>query len=413
MLFKLAWRNIGRGWRRSALVLSAIAVGLAACLLIVAWSKGMTFQMADNAVRTLLAHVAVQARGYQENPDIRRNLGPAGAGILALIGQREGVHASPRVRGDGLVQTARRSLRVVVVGVNPAAEARVSVVPDAIVEGAFLAGSTGPRRPSQLPPLVIGRAMADRLRARLGDKLVVHVPGEVGAGAFRVRGIYRTNSTEFDRSVAYMPLPEALQLLDASGPTEIAIALDRPREAGELQAWLRARLDATLGEGRVEVLRWQEREPRLASLLELAANISWIFYGVIFVAMAFGIANALLMAVYERTREFGVLRSLGLGARRLVALVLLESFVLTLLGTAIGLAVGLPLVAWLGVVGIDMTMFSTALESYGIGSTIYLRVDAGDLIWPIGLAAVTAFLAALWPALKAARLHPAQALRGL
>ena len=231
-------------------------------------------------------------------------------------------------------------------------------------------------------------------------------------GAFRVRGVYRTNSTEFDKSVAYAPLGEALRLFGVEGPTEVALALDRPRAAPELQAWLRGELERDLGPGQVEVLRWQERAPRLASLLEIAGSTGWIFYGVVFVAMAFGIANALLMAVYERMREFGVMRSLGLDSRRLVLLVLVESLLLTLLGTALGLAVGLPLVTWLGAVGIDMTQFSSALEGYGIGTTIYLRTDMMDLVAPIGLAVVTALLAALWPALKAARLRPAQALRG-
>lgn len=411
MLLKLAWRNIGRGWRRSAVVLSAIAVGLAACLVLIAWMKGLMFQMADNAIRTQLAHVAIQAAGYQQSPDLGLNLGDQAHAIQAAVARHEGVHASPRVRGEGLVQNARHSLRVMLVGVNPAAEARVSVVPGSVVEGAFLARMTGPRRLRQLPPLVIGRAMAERLRAGLGDKLVLHVPGEGGVGAFRVRGIYRTSSSEFDRSVAYAALPDALELFGTRGPTEVALALERPRAALELQAALRAELER-LAPGRFEVLRWQERAPRLASMLNLASSTSWIFYGVIFVAMAFGIANALLMSIYERMREFGVLRSLGLGARRLVALVLMESLLLTFLGTALGFLVGWPLITWLGRVGIDMTRFSSALESYGIGTTIYLRVDATDLIWPIGLAGATALLAALWPALKAARLRPAEALRG-
>ena len=412
MLFKLAWRNIGRGWRRSAVVLSAIAVGLASCLVLIAWMKGLMFQMADNAIRTQLAHVAIQASGYQQSPDVARNLGDEANEILAAVARHPGVYASARVRGEGLVQSARHSLRVMLVGVDPAAEARVSVVPGAVVEGAFLTGMVGPRRPRQLPPLVIGRAMAERLRVGPGDKVVLHVPGEGGVGAFRVRGIYRTSSTEFDRSVAYAALPEALELFAASGPTEVALTLERPAAALELQAALQVELER-LAPGRFEVLRWQERAPRLAAMLELASSTSWIFYGVIFVAMAFGIANALLMSIYERMREFGVLRALGLGARRLVALVLVESLLLTFLGTALGFLVGWPLIAWLGRVGIDMTRFSSALESYGIGTTIYLRVDGTDLIWPVGLAAATALVAAVWPALKAARLRPAEALRGI
>ena len=406
LLLRLAWRNLWRGWRRSVVVMSAIAVGLCATLVLVGWSKGTMYQMRDNAIRSVLAHLAVQAAGYQADPDVRRNLGAGADRVIALLHTREGAYASARLRGEGLVQSARRSLRVSVIGVDPAAERGVSVVPDSLVDGEFLPVPRG-RSSRQLPAIVIGQAMAERLRVDLGDKLVLHVPGEAGLGAFRVRGIYRTNSTDFDRSVAYMRLAVAQNLFAVEGPTEVAVALDRPDEARDLQAWLRERTDAA----RIEVLRWQERQPVLASLIDYAGSIYWIFYVVVFVAMAFGIANALLMSVYERIREFGVLRSLGLKSTRLVVLVLLESVLLTLAGTGLGLGIGLPLIGWLGHVGIDLSRFASALEGYGIGTTIYPAVELGDTFWPVGLALVTALIAAFWPALKAARLRPAEALR--
>jgi ABC-type lipoprotein release transport system permease subunit len=141
------------------------------------------------------------------------------------------------------------------------------------------------------------------------------------------------------------------------------------------------------------------------------ASMSWVIYGMVFVGMAFGIANALLMAVYERIREFGVLRSLGLPASRLLALVLLESILLTLSGVALGLAFGVTLVLWLGHVGIDLSSLADGLEAYGIGTTVHLELRWGDLGSPIGIALVTALVAALWPAWKAVRLRPAEALR--
>ena len=410
LLAKLAWRNIGRGWRRSLIVFTAVVVGLTACLLMVGWSKGMVFQMRDNAIRALLAHIAIQAQGYHQDPDVRRNLGPDGDRLFALAGMQPGVHVSARVRGEGLIQSARRNLRVSVVGVDPVAEAGVSSVPGSLVEGAFLSGSEGRRG---LPPVVIGRAMAQRLRVDVGNKVVLHVPGEAGLGAFRVRGVYKSASSEFDRSVAYLRFGDARRLFAIAGATEIAISLDRPSEAPAVQAALRAATEDALGAGVIDVLRWEERAPRLASLIEWASAIYWIFYAVIFVAMAFGIANALLMSVYERIREFGVLRSLGLNSRRLVALVLLESTLLTLAGTLAGLAAGAALVGWMGRSGVDLSRFSAALEGYGIGAIIYPQIETGDLLWPVGLAIATALLAATWPAIKAARLRPAEALRAV
>lgn len=412
VLLKLAWRNLGRGWRRSAVVLSAISIGLSACVLLLAWSNGLMRQMAENAIQTELAHVAVHARGYHANPDIQNTLPQSGRPVVALVREHAGAHASPRLRGDGLVRSSRQNVRARIVGVEPRAEARVSVVADALVAGVFFDREQGGVRPSRLAPVVIGQRMADRLKVGLGKKVVLHVPGESGLGAFRVRGIFRTGLAEFDRSVAYLRLADAQRLMEVGDRvTEVAISLDRPEGAPALQAWLRQHLATAEEPEPVEVLLWQEREPRLAAMLDVTRDIAWIFYGAIFVAMAFGIANALLMAVYERIREFGVLRSLGLRPNRLVILVALESLILTLAGTALGLIVALPVVAWLSRTGVDMSAFSSALQEYGIGTTVYFHVEARDIVAPVLLSLVTAVLAALWPAFKAVRVRPAEAMR--
>jgi ABC-type lipoprotein release transport system permease subunit len=411
MLLKLAFRNLGRGWRRSAITMAAVALGLTLAILMIGWTRGMMFQLSDNAIHIQLAHLALQRPGYQQNPDVQRNLGQDGGLLLDQV-RGPGRNASARLRGEGVIQSARRGLRVAVIGVDPADEATVSVVPGAVVEGSFLAGSPDPR-PRALPPVVIGRGLAERLRVGLGDKVVIQVPGEGGLGAFRVRGVYRTNSSEFDRSAAYLRFEAARRLFAVEGPTEIAVTLDRPAGIREVHAELVSQLEALPGVAEVAVLRWDEREPRIAAMLDLAGSIYWMLYSILFVAMAFGIANSMLMAVYERIREFGVLRSLGLSAKRLVALVVVESVVLTLAGTALGLLIGLPIVWWLGRVGIDLSVYSSALEGYGIGSTIYLKAGIEDVVIPVGVALITAVVAAIWPALKAARLRPAEALRAV
>jgi ABC-type lipoprotein release transport system permease subunit len=409
---RLAWRNLWRNWRRSAVVLTAIGVGLAASLALVAWTRGMMVQMADNQIESHLGHIAVHALGYHADPDVAKGLPDGGAGVLAALDGQADVHAAPRVVGDGLVQSARSSIRAAIVGVDPAREPDVTIVAESILEGEYLSTRIRPKYARGLPPIVIGRAMAERLRLGLLDKLVLHVPGETGLGAFRVRGLFTTRSAEFDKSFAFIQLSDAQRLFDVgSSVTEVAIALDRPSRANTLQRELRRDLGEVYAAAPVEVLRWQEREPQLAALVELMGETAWILYGAVFVAMIFGIANAVLMSVFERTREFGVLRSLGLGSRRLVALILVESLLLTVLGVGIGVAVGIPLVLWLGWVGIDLSVFAEALRAYGVGAVMYPRLAFEDVVSPVVLAAVTALLAGLWPAVKVARLRPAEALR--
>lgn len=403
MLLRMALRNVARGWRRSLIVLASISIGLVGCVIVVAWTRGLAYQMADNAVRTQLAYLAIQDQGYFDDPDIGRNFGGYDA-IAARAGAIEGVSASPRLRGEGLVQTARKSVLAMMIGVRPGAEASVSIVPDALVEGSFL--GVGPRS-HRLPPVVIGARMAEDLQIGIGQKVVLQVPGEAGLGAYRVSGLYRTASSDFDKLAVFLRLADAQQLFGVGNRvTEVAIGLDDERRLPEVQAALRG----WVPEG-IDVLSWQEREPRLANMIGTMAQLSWIFYLTVFVAMAFGIANTMLMAVYERMREFGVMRSLGLSRARLLALVLSESAALTLLGAGVGLGVAFALLARLGETGLDLSAFSDALEGYGIGSVVYPRAGTEDVATPLVLAIATGVIAALWPGLRAIRLRPAEALR--
>ena len=405
---RIAWRNLWRGWRRSAVVVAAITIGLWGMLVLVAWTVGLTNQMTDTAVRTQLGHLAVHAEGYHASPDPERSLPDSGRRIVEELSTRSGVHAAPRLQGSGLIQSARRSSRAALVGVVPALERDVSSVAESLVAGSYLESPAGRRN----RPILIGAELADRLRVGLGDKVVMRVPGDYGLAAFRVGGVYRTVSTAFDEVFVFVQLEDAQRLLDVGERvTAVVAALDDDDAGPALKFWAQTRLGEVLPEQRLEVLTWQEREPRLATMLELMGTFRWVFYAVVFVAMAFGIANVLLTAVYERIREFGVMRSLGLQARRLIALVLLESMLLTVAGTLVGLGTGIPVVLWLGEVGIELAAFSDALRDYGIGVRMYPAVELADVVVPVTLAVVTAAVSALWPALKAARLRPAEALR--
>jgi ABC-type lipoprotein release transport system permease subunit len=409
LLFRIAWRNLSRAWWRTTVAVAAIGFGLGAAVFLVGFYRGMIVQMIDTAVLTRLGHVAVHAEGYHGDPDVLRNLPDGGRAALATASGWAGVAGAPRLQGDGLIQSARRSVRGVVLGVDPDLEGSVSSVPASVVEGTFFDEEPAARaRRSRLAPIVIGARMAERLRVSLGDKVVVHAPGETGLAAFRVRGIYRTASSEFDGAVAFLRLPDAQRLFGVGDRvTEVAFLLERPEEAAAVQAHLRAGLE---GSGS-EVLLWEEREPLLAAMVEGMGQIYWILYAAVFVAMAFGIANVQLMGVFERIREFGVVRSIGLRARGLVTMVLLESLLLTLAGTAAGLGLGLGTIALLWERGLDLAWFSEGLRAYGIGTVVRPSVSAQDVVQPLVIATITALVSGLAPALRAARLVPADALR--
>jgi ABC-type antimicrobial peptide transport system permease subunit len=189
-----------------------------------------------------------------------------------------------------------------------------------------------------------------------------------------------------------------------SGVTELVVVARSRDDAPGLQA----RLEAALP-GR-EIRRWDELEPILASILTVMDQMAWGLYLTIFIAMSFGIANVLLMAIFERIREIGILLAVGLSRRRLVAMVVAESIMVTVAGLLAGFGLaGLCLFALSD--GLDLSRFAEGLGSFGVGTHIVPVLTPNDFTIPAAVALLTALLASAWPAIRAARLRPAEAVR--
>jgi ABC-type lipoprotein release transport system permease subunit len=299
------------------------------------------------------------------------------------------------------VFSPRANVGVEVVGIDPAREARVSVLADSIVSGEYLDG--------QRRKLLLGEKLASRLHVAVGDKLVLSVQdvhGEMTGEAFRVGGLFRTASGEFDRSSVFLRIDEGKQLFGlGEAISELVVIAEQRRRVDDLKRAIEERVSEDL-----EVQTWEEVRPLLVYLVDIFEQMGWFVYGAVFVAMAFGIANVLLMSVYERIREIGILMAIGMGPRRLVTGIVIESLLLTLVGVAIGLAVG-ALSIWLLRDGIDLSRWAEGLTAYGIGTKIVPVIRSQDLIVPTLVAIVTAVLASLWPALRAVRIRPADAVR--
>jgi ABC-type lipoprotein release transport system permease subunit len=405
LMVRLAWRNVWRNGRRAAIVISAVAVGIAGVILSMAVNYGMVFQMVETAIATELGHLQVHARGFEDDPGLDHRLPDGGRREIRILDVLPGVRAwAPRVRSQGLLSSARASAGVRVVGIDPAREARVTDLAESMTAGAYLDGTAGDRR-----RVLLGEALAQRLQVGIGDKVVLSATdtsGDLAGEAFRVAGLFRTASLELDRSTVYLRLDESQQLFALGGAISELVAVVRDREAvPTVEAALRARLPAG-----VVVQSWEELAPLLVYLVDAFDEMAWIVYAAVFVAMAFGIANVLLMAVYERTREIGVVRAIGMSGRRVVGMVVLESLFLTFVGVALGFALtGASLFALRD--GIDLSRFAKGLTSLGVGTTVVPVVRAADFFTPSWVALATAVGSSLWPALRAARARPAEALR--
>jgi ABC-type lipoprotein release transport system permease subunit len=405
MLFlRLAWRNLWRNPWRTAIVLTAVTVGIAGVVLSMAINNGLVRQMVENAIATEVGHLQIHAPGFDRNPVVRIRLKDGGQTSADVLRSLPEVRAwAPRVTSEGLIFSPRASVGVRVVGIDPDQEATVSMLARSIVDGAYLDTAGAAKR------LLIGETLAQRLHVRVGDKVVVSVQGLSGdltGEAFRVAGLFRTPSLEFDRGTVFMRLDQSQQLFGLGDAVSEIVVIARERsQIGEIRDVLEHRLGDA-----VEVKTWEELRPMLLQTVEIFDAVAWYVYAAIFVAMVFGIANVLLMAVFERIREIGILMAIGMRPRRLLAMILAESLILTAVGLGLGYGVAVAAVAALHD-GIDLSFWASGLTAAGIGTRIVPVIRSYDVVIPIGIAMLTAVVASLWPALRAARLRPAEAVR--
>ncbi|MDH3519686.1 MAG: FtsX-like permease family protein [Myxococcales bacterium] len=401
LVIRMAWRNAWRHKRRTSIVAIAVAVGITGTLLSIALNYGMINQMIDTAIATDLGHVQVHARGYESDPELHVQIEDGARAPLAALASLPEVRGfARRVRAEGLISSPRASAGVRVVGIEPEAEARVSLIADSVLRGAYL-DERGAR-------VLLGEALARRLEVDLGDKVVLSVQdlaGDLTGDALRVEGIFRTPSSALDRGNVFVRLDRAQALFGLGDAiTEVVVRADSRAAAARVRDALAARLPD------LEVRSWDQREPALLYLVDLSDQSALIVYAAIFTAMAFGIANVLLMTVFERRQEIGVLTAIGFGRARLVATIAAEALVVTGLGLLAGFG-GAAGVVWALRDGIDLSAFAEGLTAYGIGTRVIPLLRGQDFVAPLVVALVTAALASAWPAWRAVRLRPAEAVR--
>jgi len=397
----MAWRNIWRNPRRTAVVLTAISVGIAGCVVAMAINLGMVAGMVDTAIRGGLAHLQIHDAGWDENPELEIRLMDGGAAVArALDSIPEVEFWAPRLRAEGLAASARASVGVAIAGVDPVREAGVSIAADSISSGVWL----GEKR-----RVVLGHKLARRLDAEVGSKIVLSVQdlkGELTGQAFRIAGLIRAGSRELDDGVVFMRLEDAQNLVGLGHAiSEIAVVTSDRTQVGEI----RRKLEATLGDG-PEVRTWEQLEPLLVYMVDSFDSMAWIIYAAVFIAMAFGIANVLLMAVFERTREIGMMRAIGMSRARVVGMVVLESGFVTLLGLMLGVLLAF-FGLWMIGDGIDISRWAGEIDAYGIETVLRPTLRPRDLVTPLVVGSITAILSSLWPAIRAGRAKPADALR--
>jgi ABC-type lipoprotein release transport system permease subunit len=402
MLVKIAWRNTWRHRVRSVVLFASVAAGVWAGIFLMAFYFGMSTQKLRTAIELEVSDIQVHHPEFKKDYDVRYTV-PGGREALRRLAAMEGVQAvAGRSVCRAMVSSARGSAGVQVNGVMPAEEERVTGLRQKLDTGAWFSRS---RRNEA----IIGRKLAGKLKLRVGSKAVLNLldtAGNITAAAVRVTGIYRTSNTPYEETNLFMDIADLNALLGMEhGVHEIAVRLqDHEDPHGVLR-----RAQASLPGLQVE--SWREVAPELALVYEMTDLSSFIFIAIILLGLSFGIVNTMLMAVLERTRELGMLMALGMNRKKLFGMIFMETLFLVFAGLPFGLLLAWATVAYTGAHGIHFVAFSEAIAGFGYDPVVYPELRPYHYAFIVGMVALTAVLSSLYPAAKALKLTPVEAIR--
>ncbi|MCG9750502.1 ABC transporter permease [Vibrio brasiliensis] len=401
MLIKLAWRNLWRNKLRTAIMLGAIVFGLVGVVAMMAFMTGLVNSMLDNAIAWQTSHIQIHNKAYVDNPDIKQRIVDSDRLIAQLDQQGNIAHYSQRFIANGMVASARSTRGVRINGINIEQEQSVTPLAQHIIQGEWL-DSQGRN------PVLVSEKTAQQLKLRVGSKVVLtfsDLNGEVAGAAFRVRGVFKTPSTAFDEGNIYVRQTDLTALAGGTGAHEIAIVVKQPDKLAETVH----KLTAIAGDNN-QVRDWQQVQPMLASMTNSMQTSNNIMLGIFVIAMGFGIVNIMLMSVFERSQELGVLLAVGMQKQKVFMLITLESALLGVCGSVIGIAVCLLLVGLFGRTGISLSALAEGLGTYGIDTLLYPQVDFDQYVTIFITVLCASIMAAFYPARQILKLRPAQAM---
>ena len=404
MIFKISFKNVWRNKVRSLIVIIAITLGLAGGIFTTSIITGMVEQKIRSGINNEVSHIQVHNPEFLKNYESQYSI-PHADSIADVISKMPGVKAvCTRTRITGMAASPNSVAGLQIVGINPLQEKKVSSLYTAIPDsgGGYLTGS----RKNQV---VIGRKLADKLKVRLKSKIVIrfqNTDGNLSEAAFSINGIFQTSNTAFDETNVFVKKTD-LDLLtgEDNGIQEIAIMLDNIEKIPVAEAALKTKLQG------LDVQNWMEIRPDMAMVTTAISIEVYIILGIILFALAFGIVNTMLMIVFERTRELGMLMAVGMSKARIFRMIMLETIVLTVIGGIIGMILSAILVGYFHQKGIDLSSMSKGLGAYGFDSNIYPFIK-NELYLNLSLMIFcTAILAAIMPARRALKLKPVEAIR--
>jgi len=414
---RIALRNLRRQLRRSSLTASAMVLGIGFLMFIRALEGGAHLMYVETATRMGTGHIAMEHPDYMGSQDLMDRI--AATDLQTALEAVEGatrpaelLAVFPQVNVGGLAQSASSSIPVRIAGVDPALEGDVSFFADKVVEGRYL-------DPGDRLEAIVGVGVAERLRLELGSRLVLMAAGaggELESQLVLVTGLFRTGVPEVDRGVVQLPISTAREWLElGDDATSMSVILTSDNRTGQIATAIRERLgEGGAGSDRIAVRPWWEAMPDLYAGLRADAVQTYVMLVILLGIVALAVVNSILMAVLNRTREFGVMRALGLSRLSVGAMVMVEGVILTLASGLAGMLLGLLISLGLFRDGVDISwLFGGDLAFAGaiVDPVISPAVLTVDVVAILSIVMAIGILATLYPAWHATRIEPAEAMK--
>jgi putative ABC transport system permease protein len=404
LYLRLAWRNTWRHRRRTLIVVLAIGLTVALMMFYDGIVAGFEQAIYGNAIKVLGGNIQIHANGYHLEAD-QTPLLPLEddqAIVDAAMAQPEVLAATRRINTGGLASSREGAFPVSIVGIEPEQEAPVSLIAQHVVAGRYLTAA-------DQDVIFIGQGLADAMDVAVGDRITLvgrATHEQMRRRTMTVAGIYDVGLVDIEKRTIYVSLAEAQDLYDLRGQsTEVVISLQRlGQEATVIGAWR----PALAG---YEIDSWETNFPDLQKAIGTKGTVMNVFSVIMLIIAGIGILNLLLMAIYERTREIGLLGALGFKPRQISVLFVLEGTTMGLVGVTFGVGLGLLINVLLGQVGFDYSQFASLTEYTAlISGRIYPTLGMERLLQRTLTALIVATLASFYPAREAARNEPAIAL---
>jgi len=399
MLLKIAWRNIWRNTTRSVVVIIAIALGLWAGVFASAFVQGLMKQKIETVISMEMSDFQFHAPGfkdeflaklYMENGEAVRSEVANEASVLGSTG---------RLISMGMVGSAKQNGAIKILGINPEDESTVTGLGDRMIEGEYFEGV-------KRNPVLISQRTAEKYRVKLRSKIVLtiqDVDGEIIAGAFRVVGIYKSENGVFDDTHLYVQQSDLRKMMKIDvGLHEVAVLLNDHALADPMAIKYQEKHEG------LEVKSWLDLATGMRMMVGMIDTYLYYIVGIILIALLFSILNTMLMAVLERVREIGMLMAVGMTKGKVFWMIMLETVMLSLIGGPLGLLISWAFVTHFGATGIDL---GGAYDDYGFSSIVYPYLDGQSYIEVAYMVVIMAIIAAIYPAIKALKLKPVEAIR--